>query len=150
MEPAWNCWCYPHHPCRYTWFHISYSHAPPTPFFSFHMWSGSHVKSCHSSIPVMLKSAGFCVMYGNKRGVWARSDTLPPTRHSLNAYESQVESCRLAWCVCARMRWCFLIHKTFLLLCLSVVWSVCQWFNCIGSIKKDAWSGGSILHSWLR
>lgn len=28
--------------------HILFT-CPPTPFFSFHMWSGSHVKSCHSS-----------------------------------------------------------------------------------------------------
>lgn len=104
--------------------HILFTCPPPPPFFHFtcdqaHMWRAV------THLPVMLKSAGFCVMYGNKRGVWARSDTLPPTRHSLNAYESQVESCRLAWCVCARMRWCFLIHKTFLYYCVWVLCDLC-------------------------
>lgn len=131
------------HTCRHTWSQrgtVDVTHTipvatrgstylihmppPPPPFFHFtcdqaHMWRAV------THLPVMLKSAGFCVMYGNKRGVWARSDTLPPTRHSLNACESQVESCRLAWCVCARMRWCFLIHKTFLCYCVWVLCDLC-------------------------
>ena len=96
------------------------------------VWSGTHTHTHGNRVVTSLSCHSqqlSCVVCDNKRGWWARSDTLPPTRHSLNAYESQVEACRCMACVCVCVCVCVCLLRLFnlnMLLCVCVCLNVQQ------------------------
>lgn len=110
-----------------------------THMYNFFTCDVAHAQRIDCNLPVMLQSAASFVICHNKRWGWGRSDTWSAMRHSLNAYESQAESCTQAWHLCVFV---CAVHL-FILLCLKTVtcaaeaWCIWLWLKRDQKIKAS-------------